>query len=384
MSEDIIYLDYAAATPLEPKVLLAMEPYFSDKFFNPSSPYSPAIDVRHDYEDAKKSLGRSIGATGEEIIITAGATESINLALKGIGGHIVTVATEHPAVLETAKQFDHTIVGVDASGTVLLDELKSAIRQDTRLVSVSLANNELGTIQPLRAVSEIVKNEAMSRREKGDFTPIYLHSDASQGLGQVDVHVARLGVDLLTLNAAKIYGPKQVGLLWAGSQVKLSPLVYGGGQERSLRSGTENVAGAIGFAKALELATEHRNYEAKRLQSLRDNMQNAVLEAFPEAVVSGHKKNRLASYLHLSFPGLDAERVLFMLEAKGIYVATGSACAANKGSRSHVLEAIGLAPEVADGSLRITLGKFSNEENCARATDLLIEAIRLEKDRAGI
>lgn len=384
MSEDIIYLDYAAATPLEPKVLLAMEPYFSDKFFNPSSPYSPAIDVRHDYEDAKKSLGRSIGATGEEIIITAGATESINLALKGIGGHIVTVATEHPAVLETAKQFDHTIVGVDASGTVLLDELKSAIRQDTRLVSVALANNELGTIQPLRAVSEIVKNEAMSRREKGDFTPIYLHSDASQGLGQVDVHVARLGVDLLTLNAAKIYGPKQVGLLWAGSQVKLSPLVYGGGQERSLRSGTENVAGAIGFAKALELATEHRNYEAKRLQSLRDNMQNAVLEAFPEAVVSGHKKNRLASYLHLSFPGLDAERVLFMLEAKGIYVATGSACAANKGSRSHVLEAIGLAPEVADGSLRITLGKFSNEENCARATDLLIEAIRLEKDRAGI
>ena len=384
MSEDIIYLDYAAATPLEPKVLLAMEPYFSDKFFNPSSPYSPAIDVRHDYEDAKKSLGRSIGATGEEIIITAGATESINLALKGIGGHIVTVATEHPAVLETAKQFDHTIVGVDASGTVLLDELKSAIRQDTRLVSVSLANNELGTIQPLRAVSEIVKNEAMSRREKGDFTPIYLHSDASQGLGQVDVHVARLGVDLLTLNAAKIYGPKQVGLLWAGSQVKLSPLVYGGGQERSLRSGTENVAGAIGFAKALELATEHRNYEAKRLQSLRDNMQNAVLEAFPEAVVSGHKKNRLASYLHLSFPGLDAERVLFMLEAKGIYVATGSACAANKGTRSHALEAIGLAPEVADGSLRITLGKFSNEENCARATDLLIEAIRLEKDRAGI
>ncbi len=384
MSEDIIYLDYAAATPLEPKVLLAMEPYFSDKFFNPSSPYSPAIDVRHDYEDAKKSLGRSIGATGEEIIITAGATESINLALKGIGGHIVTVATEHPAVLETAKQFDHTIVGVDASGTVLLDELKSAIRQDTRLVSVSLANNELGTIQPLRAVSEIVKNEAMSRREKGDFTPIYLHSDASQGLGQVDVHVARLGVDLLTLNAAKIYGPKQVGLLWAGSQVKLSPLVYGGGQERSLRSGTENVAGAIGFAKALELATEHRNYEAKRLQSLRDNMQNAVLEAFPEAVVSGHKKNRLASYLHLSFPGLDAERVLFMLEAKGVYVATGSACAANKGTRSHVLEAIGLAPEVADGSLRITLGKFSNEENCTRATDLLIEAIRLEKDRAGI
>ena len=384
MSEDIIYLDYAAATPLEPKVLLAMEPYFSDKFFNPSSPYSPAIDVRHDYEDAKKSLGRSIGATGEEIIITAGATESINLALKGIGGHIVTVATEHPAVLETAKQFDHTIVGVDASGTVLLDELKSAIRQDTRLVSVALANNELGTIQPLRTVSEIVKNEAMSRREKGDFTPIYLHSDASQGLGQVDVHVARLGVDLLTLNAAKIYGPKQVGLLWAGSQVKLSPLVYGGGQERSLRSGTENVAGAIGFAKALELATEHRNYEAKRLQSLRDNMQNAVLEAFPEAVVSGHKKNRLASYLHLSFPGLDAERVLFMLEAKGVYVATGSACAANKGTRSHVLEAIGLAPEVADGSLRITLGKFSNEENCARATDLLIEAIRLEKDRAGI
>lgn len=383
MSKETIYLDHAAATPLSPKVLSAMEPYFSELFFNPSSPYMPANEVRSAYENAKRSLGRSIGGSGDDIIVTAGATESINLAIRGVGGHIVTLNTEHHAVLETAKAADHTLVGVDERGLVSPEDIRKAIRPDTRLVSVALANNEIGTVQPLRAISEVITKERLSRREKGDKTPIYLHSDASQGVGQLDVNVARLGVDLLTINAGKIYGPKQVGLLWTASHVILEPLFTGGGQERGLRSGTENVAGAVGFAKALELAVEHRKHEADRLRFLRDGMQARLLDVFADAVVSGHQKHRLSGHLHISFPNIDAERVLFMLESRGVYVATGSACAANKGTRSHVLEAVGLAPEVADGSLRLTLGHMSNEDNCREAVDIIIETVKSEYERVG-
>lgn len=381
MNKETIYLDHAAATPLDPKVLSAMQPYFSELFFNPSSPYAPAVEVRRIYDDAKRSIARYIGGSGDDIVITAGATESINLALKGVGGHIVTTNIEHHAVLETAKSSDHTFVSVDNRGVVSPEDIRQAIRPDTRLVSVALANNEIGTVQPLREIAEVVSQERLSRREKGDKTPIYLHSDASQGVGQLDVNVARLGVDMLTINAGKIYGPKQVGLLWTASHVVLEPLFTGGGQERGLRSGTENVAGVVGFAKALELATEHRAYEVDRLRNLRDAMQEKLTEAFPKAVLSGHPKHRLSGHLHISFPDIDAERLLFSLESKGVFVATGSACAANKGTRSHVLEAIGLPDNVADGSLRITLGRMSNEENCQRAVELIIETVTQERER---
>jgi cysteine desulfurase len=377
----MIYLDHAAATPMEPKVIAAMQPYFSDDFYNPSAPYAPAIVVRRAYEDAKNTLGRAIGTKGDEIVMTAGATESINLAFYSIGGHIVTANVEHHAVLEAAKQFDHTLVAADERGFVASSAVKEAIRSDTRLVSIALANNELGTIQPLRDIAEVVRKEREARLARGDHTPIYLHSDASQGVGQLDVNVARLGLDLLTLNAAKVYGPKQVGLLWSASHVVLKPQVRGGGQERGIRSGTENVAGAVGFAKALELASEHRKYESDRLAKLRDALQAMLVAAFPSAVLSGHQKHRLAGHLHISFPHLDAERVLFALESRGVLVATGSACAANKGTRSHVLTAIGLAPEVADGSLRMTLGHLSNEENIAKAADYIIEEVTKEYAR---
>lgn len=377
----MMYLDHAAATPMHPKVLTAMQPYFSDDFFNPSAPYSPAITVRRAYEAAKSTLGRSIGGKGDEIVMTAGATESINLAFSSIGGHIVTANIEHHAVLEAAKQFDHTLVAADERGMVSSDSIKAAIRPDTRLVSIALANNELGTIQPLRDIGEVVRTERDARLARGDHTPIYLHSDGSQGVGQLDVNVARLGIDLLTLNAAKVYGPKQVGLLWSVPRVVLTSQIKGGGQERGLRSGTENVAGAIGFAKAMELATEHRRYESDRLAKLRDALQTTLTTAFPGAVVSGHKKHRLAGHLHISFPQLDAERVLFALESHNVLVATGSACAANKGTRSHVLTAIGLAPEIADGSLRMTLGHLSTEENIASAAAIIVQEVQREYDR---
>jgi len=380
---DMIYLDHAAATPLDKKVLAAMEPFFIDDFFNPSAPYAPAISVRRAYDDAKHRIARTMGARPDDLVITAGATESINLAFSSVGGHIITAAIEHHAVLESAKQYDHTILAVDERAFVTADSVKKAIRPDTRLVSIALANNEVGTIQPLRDIAEVIRAERQKRLEEGNDVPIYLHSDASQGVGQVDISVARLGVDLLTLNAAKVYGPKQVGLLWAASDVRLTPHIFGGGQERGLRSGTQNVAGTIGFAVAMELAVEHRGYEMKRLEKLRNSLQAALTEAFPQAIISGHQKHRLAGHLHMSFPDLDAERVLFALEARGVMVATGSACAANKGTRSHVLTAIGLAPNVADGSLRMTLGHLSTEENTKQAAEIIVETIRREYERVA-
>jgi cysteine desulfurase len=378
-----IYLDHAAATPLDERVFLAMQPYFSEKFYNPSSPYAPALMVRREYEAAKGVIASSIGAKPDELIMTAGATESINLAFSSIKGHVVTAAIEHHAVLAAAKRQDHTIVNSDERGMVTAEVIKKAIRPTTQLVSIALANNELGTIQPLRDIAAVIREEREKRRTAGDTTPIYLHSDASQGVGQLDVHVSRLGVDLLTLNAGKIYGPKQVGLLWASSHVLLSPQIVGGGQERGIRSGTENVAGVIGFSKALELATSHHAHEAKRLQSLRDSLQKKIVEAFPDAVLSGSQKRRLPGHLHISFPNIDAERLVFALEARGVFVATGSACAANYGTRSHVLTAIGLAPEVADGSLRLTLGHLSNEDNIARGAEIIIEEITKERQRTA-
>lgn len=381
MKNDVIYLDHAAATPMDRRVVEAMVPYFTELFYNPSSPYSPALAVRREYEAAKDVIARSIGAKADELVMTAGATESINLAFSAIGGHVVTANIEHHAVLEAAKRHDHTVVTADDRGMVSAQSIAAALRPDTQLVSVALANNELGTIQPLRDIAQVIRKERDERLARGDTTPLYFHSDASQGVGQLDVHVARLGVDLLTINAGKVYGPKQVGLLWTARHVRLSAQIVGGGQERGLRSGTENVAGTVGFAKALELAETHRKYEADRLMQLRDTLQTKLVDAFPDAVVSGYQKHRLAGHLHISFPSIDAERVVFGLEARGVLVATGSACAANKGTRSHVLEAIHLPEHVADGSLRLTLGHLSNEDNIDRAAEIIIDVLHTEYAR---
>ena len=381
MSTELIYLDYAAATPMDERVISAMQPYFNEDFFNPSSPYMPAVKVRRAFDDAKQTLANLIGAKSGAVIMTAGATESINLAFNWVTSHVVVPNIEHHAVLACAKVCDHTIVKADSRGYVSADVIKESIRLDTELVSVALVNNELGIIQPIRAIAEIVKNERNQRLASGNLTPIFLHCDASQGAGQIDINVARLGVDMMTLNAGKIYGPKQVGLLWADSQVQLAPQIIGGGQERGMRSGTENVAGTIGFAKALQLAVEHRAFESDRLTKIRDDLQQMLTGAFPEAVVSGYGKHRLASYLHISFPGIDAERLIFILENRGVLVASGSACAANKGTRSHVLTAIGLPPELADGSIRITLGHQSTSENIDKAGKIMIEEINNEYTR---
>lgn len=384
MNDTYIYLDYAAATPLDPRALEAMVPYFTQAFYNPSSPYSPAIRVRHDYDSAKDTIAGVIGAKGSELIMTAGATESINLAFSGVQGHVISSVIEHHAVLAAVTQHNHTLVGVSPQGRVDVKQIADALTPETELISIALANNEIGTIQPLKDIVSLVQQERLRRRSHGETRPIYVHTDASQGLGLVNIHVARLGVDMVTLNAGKVYGPKQVGLLWAGSQVALKPIVLGGGQERGLRSGTENVAGVIGFATALTRAVNHRKHESERLAALRDSMQRALTDRFPRAVISGHAKYQLPNFLHISFPDIDAERVLFALENRGVLVATGSACAANKGTRSHVLTAIGLKPEVADGSIRMTLGRDSDEQSSKRAVQIISEVVEAECTRTGV
>ncbi len=360
-----------------------MIPYYRESFYNPSSPFSLAVQVRRDYERAKKDIARAIGGGSGRSIITAGATESINIAFRAVCGHVVVPAIEHKAVLACARSFDHTVIGVDAQGVVSPHSIASAIRPDTQLVSVALANNEIGTIQPIRAIAQALDDMRRDRLMAGDTTPLYFHVDASQGLGLVDINVTSLGIDMLTLNASKVYGPKQVGLLWAAGGVRLQPYIVGGGQEGGIRGGTEDVAGTVGFATAVRLAVSERKEEARRLGKLRDRLQQMLLAAIPGAVVSGSLKHRLPNYLHVSFPGLDAERLVFLLEDRGILVGTGSACSANVQTRSHVLDAIGLPPSVADGSLRITLGRLSSEGAIERAGEAIVAVVRKERERTG-
>lgn len=381
---DIIYLDHAAATPLDERVFAAMQPFFTNQFYNPSAAYQPAREVRAAYEDARHRLAMTIGASRDEIVLTAGATESINIAFHGVlhgGGHVVIGATEHAAVRGAAAAFDFSIAEATEKGIITPEAVAKVIRDDTRLISIALVESELGTVQKLRDIAEVIRGLREKRLANGNSTPIYLHTDASQAAGLLDVNVARLGVDLLTLNAGKIYGPKQVGLLWTHRGIILEPFIRGGGQERALRSGTENVAGAMGFAVAIELARDIRHDEIKRLTNLRDSLEKQLTTAIPDMVINGHPKRRLPSHLHVSVLGLDAERAVFALEEHGVLVATGAACAANKGTRSAVLTAIGLSDELADGSLRFTLGHLSTDENITKAAQAIIEVVNQERSR---
>ena len=392
MKNEIIYLDHAATTPVSEKVMKAMLPYFSEKFYNPSAPYVQALEVRHDYEDAKNEIARYIGAKGDELVMTAGATESINLAFSASsreeGDEILIGAFEHHAVLNSADKYGvRKFINVKKDGVIDLEDLRSKISPKTKLVSVMLANNETGIIQPITKIAEIIREERARRLQNGESLPIFLHSDASQGVGQLDISVSRLGVDMLTLNAGKIYGPKQTGLLWASREIVFEAQIVGGGQERGLRSGTENVASVIGFAKAIQLAEKHRKKEVERLRRLKAIFENAFRINFKEGkefFFIGNPKKQLASHISVSFPGVDAERIIFAAEMKGILVATGSACAANKGTRSQTLIAMGLSPQEADGSLRISLGTLSNKDNSRVAADILCKLIRDEIKRTNL
>lgn len=379
----MIYLDHAAATPLSDKAKQAMEPYFSDFFFNPSAAYLPAVDVRHRYEAAKDEIAHVIGAKGADLVMTSGATESINLAFSLVenDGEVLISAVEHAAVVENAKRAgNYQTIKVDENGRVDLDDFQAKLSPRTQFVSVCLVCSELGTIQPISDLARIIQTERERRAFAGEQTPLYFHCDASQGLGLMEVKVARLGVDLLTLNAAKIYGPKGIGALYVGHNVRLKPLTVGGGQEMGLRSGTENVPATIAFATAITEAEKHINSERKRLSDLKRELRKN-LEDLPNIIFLGKDKVQLPSFLPISLPGLDAERLIFALEDRHVYVSTGAACSASKGIKSPTLLAIGLDDSAIAGSLRITMGKLTTPENIADFSAILHEVVKNEIDR---
>lgn len=380
-----VYLDYAAATPVDPEVAAVMLPYLAERFWNPSAPYARAREVRDDVERARGTLARLIGARPDNLVFTAGATEANNLAFAAVDGHVVVDAIEHESVLACAGMHARRTVRVGADGLVDPAAVARAIRPDTELVSVELANGEVGCVQPVRDISRVVAAERARRLEAGEKTPIYLHSDASQAAGALSVNVSSLGVDMLTLSAAKVYGPKQVGVLWASDDVRLRPLVYGGGQEGGVRSGTENVAGVVGFARALELASERRAEESRRLAGLRERLRSALASELPWVVVSGPRnpKRRLPGLLHVSFAGIEARRLVIALEREGVSVGTGSACAASRMRVSHVLDAIGMPRPLAEGSLRLTLGRPTTEGDVDYAAAAIVRCVRAEMARLG-
>ncbi|MBQ6128022.1 cysteine desulfurase, partial [Candidatus Saccharibacteria bacterium] len=353
----------------------AMEPYFSRDFFNPSSAYLPAKKVAADYQTAKATIAHAIGAKSSDLVITAGATEANNLAFTA-ATNALYLKTEHDSVRKVAKNHHGVEIAVDKYGRIDLADFRAKLADDIDLVSVSLVNNELGVIQPLAEISGIIREVKFDRLRRGVKTPLYLHSDASQALNLLDINVARLGVDLLTLNAAKIYGPKGVGALYVSHGVRLSPVTFGGGQENGLRSGTENVPGAIGFAKAVELAHEHLNGNRKKYAELK-KLLLSELQGY-ELI---NKKHTLDNFIVLCYNDIDAERLIYLLEEKEVYVSTGAACAASKGQKSHVLAAIGLSDEQIAGSLRLTLGETNDEGQIHTAAKIINEVVANEYQR---
>ncbi len=380
------YLDYAAATPVDERVLEAMAPYYSERFYNPSAPYALARAIKKDIDDARSSIAHCIGAKPDSITFTAGATEANNLAFAATNGHVITSAIEHESALACAKAREHTLLKVSSEGLINPHDLEAAITPQTEFVSIALANGEIGSIQPIRELAHVVIAERQRRLAAHETRPIWLHTDASQAASSHALNVSALQVDMMTVSAAKIYGPKQVGLLWTRAGVALRPLVLGGGQENGLRSGTENVAGIVGFARAMQIAQENRKDESKRLTQLRNALQRRLLDEFPWAVVSGPTSNsrRLCSLLHISFPGLEARRLVIALDKAGVSVGTGSACAASKMRISHVLKAIGADEPTAAGSLRITLGRQTGKAQIEYAAQTICELVHGEAARVGI
>jgi cysteine desulfurase len=376
-----IYLDYAAATPMDDAAVAAMKPFLQDNFYNPSAAYQAARDVRHSIEDARAKVADILGAKDQEIIFTAGGTEANNMAIHGVlgkypRGHIVTTAIEHESVLEPIARYDHSSVKVQPTGLIKITDIEAAITKDTVLVSVMYANNEIGSLEPIKDISRLIAKVRAVRTKQGNTNPLYFHTDAAQAANYLDLHVSRLGIDLMTLNGGKIYSAKQSGCLYVRSGIMLTSTIQGGGQESSLRSGTENVPAIHAFATMLQKVQNDRHLEALRLKQIRDKFIATLLQEKITFTINGTLKQRLPNNIHTSFSNVDGERLLMELDTKGIIVATGSACSASNDEPSHVLLAIGLTEEQAAGSLRVTLGRLTTEQEAVKAAKVIAETVR--------
>lgn len=376
-----IYLDYAAATPVDRRVLKAMEPYFSAKFHNPSATYLTGKSVKKDLEQARETVAKNIGSRPSEVIFTAGGTEANNLAIKGVllatpGSHVVTTALEHDSIRMPLAYmenigFSQTEITPRPNGIVDPDAVVAAVTDKTVLVSVMYANNEIGTVQPVRQIAEKLAKIRKERKADGNDLPLYFHTDACQAANYLDVHAKNLGVDMMTLNGGKIYGPKQSGILYASSNARLIPLVHGGGQEMGMRSGTENTAACIGFARALDIATAKRKSESERMQNLQKLFVDLISQKIPSAQLNGSRDLRLPNNVHVTIPGIDNERIIFALDEFGIQCAAGSACSASSAESSHVLKSLGMSDDEARSSLRFSMGRETTESEIKQAVKTL-------------
>lgn len=369
-------MDYAAASPLDERVLKAMLPFFSDKFYNPSASYQPASAVRAEIDKARSMVAHWLGCRSNEIVFTAGGTEANNLAISGVlqahpGSEIVTSSIEHESVLAPVSHYSSYQAPVLSDGTIDIKALIDLVTDKTSLVSVMYANNEIGTIQPLREISAELNKLRRLRQKDGNSLPLYLHTDAAQAGNYLDLHTSRLGVDLMTINGGKIYGPKQSGALFVRGGVVLEPQIVGGGQERGLRSGTENVPAVIGLATALDIAQNQRKDESARLSKLQDLFFSLLGEAIPIAVINGSRRSRLPNNMHFTLPGYDNERLLVQLDEVGICAAAGSACSAANDEPSHVLRAINVSDQLARSSLRFSMGKSTTENELRKTISTL-------------
>ncbi len=376
-----IYLDHAATTPTRPEVKKIMDAFQSDYFGNPSAIYFEGRLAKTALDNTRKIGAKVLGVETKEIIFTNGGTESINLALFGLSREykklfkkprLITSQIEHPAVLETMKQlakegFEIIYLAVDKFGTVKTNELKKYLNNQTLLVSIMYANNEIGTIQPLKKISNIINNKKFSK--SGQHFPIF-HTDACQAAGSLEIRPEKLGVDLMSLNASKIYGPKASGLLYVKNGIKLQPIIFGGGQENNFRSGTENVASWVGLTRALELTQKEKNKEAKRLKKLRDYFIKNLLK-IPKTFLNGHPTNRLANNINVTILDVEGEALILQLDKYGISASTGSACHSKILQPSHVLRAVGLNPEIIHGSLRLTLGRSTTKKDINYAIKII-------------
>jgi cysteine desulfurase len=364
------YFDHNATTPVSPEVFQAMTPMLTEVFGNASSIHDFGQQARRALDDARRKVAAMIGAKPEEIVFTSGGTEADNMALFGVGGHVITTTAEHPAVLQAAAQLPKaTMVPVDSRGVVDPQVVRTAIRSDTRLISVMHANNELGVIQPVEEIATIA-------REAG----VLFHSDGVQGPGKLPVNVEQLGVHLYSISAHKIYGPKGIGALYVRKGTAIRPLLYGGPHERKARAGTENVAGAVGFGRAAEWVIERGAVEAARQGALRDVLEQRILARVQGAHVNGAGAARVANTSNMRFDGIDSEPLLIALDLKGFAVSSGSACSSGATEPSHVLAAIGLTREQSRSSVRFSLGRSNTEEQIDALIDAVVEVVaRLRK-----
>lgn len=367
-----VYMDHSATTPMDPEIAHAMLKYMVEDFGNPSSIHAFGREARKAVEEARERIASAIGANPAEIIFTSGGTEADNMAILGIatanckkGTHIITSAIEHHAVLDTCKHlekngFTVTYIPVDETGRVRVEDVARAITKNTILITIMHANNEVGTIQPIEEIGKLA-------REKG----VYFHVDAVQSIGKIPVNVDELNVDLLSVSAHKIYGPKGVGCLYVRKGVRLTPITHGGSQERKRRAGTENVPGIVGFGLAMEKAVQDLRDEAARLTRMRDRLIKGILERLDHTQLNGHPTERLPHNVNFSFKFIEGESLLLMLDMKGVAASSGSACTSGSLDPSHVLLAMGIPHEVAHGSLRLTLGRVNTEED----VDYILEVL---------